>query len=162
MFYLWIVTDLFFLFCVHMTCPLLLSLHLVVQSLSRVHSLQPHGLQHARLPCLPEFAQTRVHWVRDAIQPSHPLPPHFSFCPSIFPSIRVFSSESALLIRWPKYWNFSFSVNSSNEYSGLISFRIDWFYFCTIQLEFLTVYALASWFSRIPVWGSWTDPTLFF
>ena len=81
--------------------------------------------------------------------------------PSIFPSIRVFSSESALLIRWPKNWNFSFSVNSSNEYSGLISFRIDWFDFCTIQLEFLTVYALASWFSRIPVWWSWIDPTLF-
>ena len=47
--------------------------------------------------------------------------------PSIFPSIRVFSSESALCIRWPKYWSFSFSISSSNEYSGLISFRIDWF-----------------------------------
>ena len=58
---------------------------------------------------------------------------HFVFChpllllPSIFPSIRVFSNESALHIRWPKYWSFSFSTNRSNEYSGLISFRIDWF-----------------------------------
>ena len=51
----------------------------------------------------------------------------FSFCLSFFPSIRVFSSESALHIRWPKYWSFSFSINPSNEYSGLISFRIDWF-----------------------------------
>ena len=49
--------------------------------------------------------------------------------PSIFPSIRVFSSESALCIRWPKYWSFSFSISPSNEYSGLISFRIDWFDF---------------------------------
>ena len=57
---------------------------------------------------------------------------HFIFCrplllPSIFPSIRVFSNESVLCIRWPKYWSFSFSISSSNEYSGLISFRIDWF-----------------------------------
>ena len=53
--------------------------------------------------------------------------------PSIFPSIKVFSSESALCIRWPKYWSFSLSVNPSNEYSGLISFRIDWFALLTIQ-----------------------------
>ena len=59
------------------------------------------------------FVQTLVHWVGDAIQPSHPL--------SVFPSIRVFSNESlALCIRWPKYWNFSFSIGPSSEYSGLI------------------------------------------
>ena len=75
---------------------------------------------------LPEFAQNRVHWVGDAIQPSPPVIPFSSFF-SIFPSIRVFSSESALHIRWPKYWNFSFSIGAFNEYSGLISFRIDWF-----------------------------------
>ena len=65
-------------------------------------------------------------WVRDAIQPSHPLSSPF---PSalIFPSIRVFSNESALHIRWPKYCSFSFSISPSNEYSGLISFRMDWF-----------------------------------
>ena len=60
--------------------------------------------------------------------------------PSIFPSIRVFSNESVLCIRWPKYWIFSFSISPSNEYSGLISFRMDWFYllavFCTILLIF--------------------------
>ena len=52
---------------------------------------------------------------------------------SIFPSIRVFSNESALCIRWPKYWSFSFSIISSNEYSGLISFRMDWLYLLTVQ-----------------------------
>ena len=75
---------------------------------------------------LSEFAQTHVHWVGDAIQPSHPLsfpsPPAFNLC-----SIRVFFNESVLPIRWPKYWSFSFSISPSNEYSGLISFRIDWF-----------------------------------
>ena len=70
-----------------------------------------------------EPAQTQVHQVDDAIQPSflcHPL----ILLPSILPSIRVFSSESVLHIRWPKYWSFSFSISPSNEYSGLISFRI--------------------------------------
>ena len=82
--------------------------------------------------CLPEFAQTHVHWVDDAFQPSHPLWPLF-LPPSIFPSLRVFSSESALCIRWPKYWRFIFSISPSKEYSGLISFRIDWFYLLVIQ-----------------------------
>ena len=73
-----------------------------------------------------ELAQTDVHCVGDAIQPSHPL--SFPFLlPSIFPSIRVFSNESAFRMRWPKYWSFSFSISPSNEYSGLISLRIDWF-----------------------------------
>ena len=55
------------------------------------------------------------------------------FLPSIFPSIRVFSNESALCIRWPKYWSLSFSVSPSNEYAGLISFRIDWFDLLAVQ-----------------------------
>ena len=57
----------------------------------------------------------------------------FLLLPSIFPSIRVFSNESALCIRWPKYWSFSFSIRPSNEYSGLVSFRIDWFNLLAIQ-----------------------------
>ena len=74
---------------------------------------------------LPEFTQTHVLQVGDVIQPSHPLSPP---SPSTFnlPSIRVFSNESALHIRWSKYWSFSFSISLSNEYSGLISFRMDW------------------------------------
>ena len=71
---------------------------------------------------LPEPIQIHVYQVSDAIQSFYLL------LPSIFPSIRVFSSESVLCIRWPKYWSFSFSISPSNEYSGLISFRIDWFY----------------------------------
>ena len=73
---------------------------------------------------LPEFAQIHVHWVGDAIQQSHPLSPLLPL-PSVFASIRVFSSESGPRIRWPEYW--SFSISPSNEYSGLISFRTDWF-----------------------------------
>ena len=72
-----------------------------------------------------KFAQTHVHWVGDAIQPSHSLSPLLLVL-SIFPSIRVFSNELALRIRWPNYW--SFSISTSFEYSGLISFRIDWFH----------------------------------
>ena len=71
-----------------------------------------------------KLAQTHVYWVGDAIHPllCHPL----LLLPSIFPSIRVFSKESVLCIRWPKYWRFSFSISPSNEYQGLISFRMDW------------------------------------
>ena len=79
-----------------------------------------------------EFAQIHVHWVSDAIEPSHPLsspsPPALNL-----PSIRIFSHESALHIRWPKYWSFSFSISPSSEYSGLISFRIDWFDLLAVQ-----------------------------
>ena len=71
---------------------------------------------------LPEHAQTHIHWVGDAIQPSHPLSSPL-LLPSIFPSVRVFFNESVLHIRWPKIW--SFSISPSNKYSGLISFRID-------------------------------------
>ena len=81
---------------------------------------------------LPEFTQTHLHRVGDAIQPSHPLSSPSSR-PSIFPSIRVFSSESVLHMRWSKYWSFSFSISPSNEYSGLISFRIYWFDLLAVQ-----------------------------
>ena len=100
-----------------------------IQLLSPVQLLQPHGLQHTRLPGLHyllEFVQTHVHWAGDAIQPSHSLLP-LLLLPSVFPSIRVFSTETVLRIRWPKYWSFSFSLSPSNEYSRLISFSIDWF-----------------------------------
>ena len=97
-------------------------------------TLWPHGLQHTRPLCLsptPEFTQTHVH-CSDAIQPSHPLSSPL-LPPLIFPSIRVFSDESVLCIRWPKYWSFSFNISPSNEYSGLISFRMDWLDLLAIQ-----------------------------
>ena len=80
----------------------------------------------------PEFAQTHVHWVSDAIQPSHPLSSPL-LLPSIFLSIRVFSNESVLHIRWPKYWSFSFSIIPSKEHPGLISFRMDWLDLFAVQ-----------------------------
>ena len=73
---------------------------------------------------LPEFTQTYVHRVGDAIQPSHSLS-SILLVPPIPPSIRVFSIESTLHMKWPKYWNFSFSISPSNEHPGLISFRMD-------------------------------------
>ena len=81
---------------------------------------------------LPEFTQTHVHQVRDAIQPSHPRSSPSLPVP-IPPSLRVFSNESTLPMRWPKYWNFSFSISPSNENPGLISFRMDWFYLLAVQ-----------------------------
>ena len=78
-----------------------------------------------------EFAQTPVHWIGDAIHPSHPLS---SLSPAFnVSSIRVLCNESTVHIRWPKFWNFSFSICPSNEYSGLISFRIDWFDLHAVQ-----------------------------
>ena len=79
-----------------------------------------------------EFAQTRVHWVSDAIQPSHPLSSP-SPLPSVFQRIRVFSNESALHIRWPKDWSFSCNISPSNEQSGLISLKMDWLDLLAVQ-----------------------------
>ena len=90
---------------------------------------------------LPELAQTHVHWVSHAFQPSHPLSSP-SLLPSIFPSIRVFSNESVLYVRWPKYWSFSFRISSSNDYSGLVSFRIDWFDLLAVQGALKSTYIL--------------------
>ena len=90
-------------------------------------SLWPHGLQHARLPCLPS---PRVFWnscpLHQWCHPNISSSVAYFLLPSIFPIIRVFSKLLAPHIRWPKYWSFSFSTSPSNEYSGLISFGIDW------------------------------------
>ena len=96
---------------------------------------KPHGLQHARLPCPSPTPGA----CSNSCPSSWWCHPTISFCrsllllPSIFPSIRVFSKELVLHIRWPKYWNFSFSINPSNEYSGLISFRMDWLDLLAVQ-----------------------------
>ena len=81
-----------------------------------------------------ESTQTHVHWVGDAIQPPYPSCP-LLLLPSIFPNIRVFSNESALHIRWPKYWSFSFNISPSNEHPGLISFRMDWLDLLAVQMN---------------------------
>ena len=98
-------------------------------------SLRPRGLQHAKLPC--PSPTPRVYsnscplsrWCHSIISSCHPL----LLLPSIFPSIRDFSNESVLHIRWPKYWSFSFSIGPSNEYSGLISVRMDWLDLLAVQ-----------------------------
>ena len=81
---------------------------------------------------LPEFTQTHIHRVSDAIQPSHPLLSPSPLAP-IPPSIRVFAHESTLRMRWPKYWSFSFSIIPSKEIPGLIAFRMDWLNFLEVQ-----------------------------
>ena len=91
----------------------------VVQSLSHVRQLQPQDCNIPPSPGVCSDSCPLSHWCH----PVHSL----LLLPSVFPSMRVFSSESALYIRWPKYWNFSFSISPSDQYYGLISFRIDWF-----------------------------------
>ena len=92
-------------------------------------SLRPHGLQNTNSRSLLKLVSIEL------VMPSN----HLILCcplllpPSVLPSIRVFSNESVLHIRWPKYWSFSFSTNPSNEYSGLISFRVDWFDLLAVQ-----------------------------
>ena len=99
------------------------------------NSLQPHRLQHARPPCPSPTPSLVKLMSTELVMPSN----HLILCrplllpPSIFLSIRVFSNESVLHIRWPKYWNFSFSISPPNEYSGLISFRMDWLDLLAVQ-----------------------------
>ena len=98
-------------------------------------TLRPHGLQHVRLPCPSPTPEACSNMSIKLVMPSN----HLILChpllllPSIFPSIRVFSSESVLHIRWPNDWSFSFSISPSNEYSGLIAFRMDWLYLFAVQ-----------------------------
>ena len=104
-------------------------------------SFWPHELQHTRLPCPSLSPGICSNSSIESVVPFNylilcrPLPLLFS----VFPSNRVFSNESTLHIRWPKYWSFSFSISPSNEYSGLISSRIDWFYLLAVQVT------LKSW-----------------
>ena len=93
------------------------------------NSLRPHGLQHTRLPCPSPIPRAYSNSLSiESVMPSnhlilcHPL----LFLPSVFPSIRVFSNDSTLHIRWPKYWSLSFNISPSNEHPGLISCRMDW------------------------------------
>ena len=98
-------------------------------------SLRLHGVQHSRFPC-PSSSQSLLKLMSiESVTPNSHLilcRPHL-LLPSIFPSIKVFSSDSALLIRWPKYWSFSFSISPCNVYSGLISFRMDWLDLLAVQ-----------------------------
>ena len=139
--------DIFFLF------PKIIP---AIQSLSRVHSLQPHGLQHARLPCpslSPRVSSNSCALSTlccyQTISSSAVL---FSFGLPSFPDQGLFQGVHCLL-RWPNYWNFGFSISSSSEYSGLISFRIDWLDLLALQgnlkslLQHHSLEALILWCS---------------
>ena len=112
------------------SCKSLSSNYLIISSVQSLSRVQLCDAMNRSTPGLPvhhqllEFTQTHVHWVSDAIQPSHPLLSPSPPVP-IPPRIRVFSNESTLHMRWPKYWNFSFSIIPSKEHPGLISFRMD-------------------------------------
>ena len=101
-------------------------------------SLRPHEPQHAGLPVHHQLPDLPKLMSVELVMPSN----HLILCrpllllPSIFPGIRVFSNESALHIRWPTYWNFSFSISPSNEHPGLVSFRMDWLDLLAIQGTF--------------------------
>ena len=131
------LTDLCFIFMCHLCLeiePGLSATFTSVQLLSPVLLCDSMDCSAPAFPVhhqLPELAQTHVHGVGDAIQSSilcRPL-----LLPLIFPSIKVFSNELPLHIRWPKYWIFCFSISPSNEYSGLICFRMDWFDLLAVQ-----------------------------
>ena len=98
-------------------------------------SLWPHGPQHTRPPCpSPTPSLLKVMSIELVMSSNHLIFCHPLFLlATIFPSITVFSSESALRIRWPKYWSFSFNISPSNEHSGLISFRMDWLDLLAVQ-----------------------------
>ena len=135
------------IYCSACWCTLLFSLSVVS------NSLQPHGLQHARLPHPSPSPRTCSNscllsqWCHPTISFSVTL---FSSCPqSGSTRIRVFSNELALSIRWPQYWNFSFCISPSKEYSGPISFRSDWFGLLDIQG---TLRSLLQVFSSTTIW----------
>ena len=98
------------------------------------NSLQPHGLQHARLPCPSPTLGACSNSIESVMPSNHLILCHpLLLLPSIFPSIRVFCNESVLPIRWPKYWSFSFNISPFNANSGLISFRMDWLDLLAVQ-----------------------------
>ena len=117
------------------------SLFSVLTPCSSVHfscsvsdSLRPHSLQHTGLPCPSPTPRDYSNSIESVMPSNHLILCHpLLLLPSIFPSIRVFSYESVLHIRWPKDWSFSFSISPYNEYSGLISFRMDWLDLLAVQ-----------------------------
>ena len=136
--------------CCLLSGGLLLFTHSVVSN-----SLQPCGLQHTRLPCLSLSPGILLKLMSiELVIPSN----HLILChpllllPSVFPSIRVFSSELAFLIRWPKYWSLSFSISPSSESSELISFRLDWTSLVAQMVKNLPA-VQETWVGKIPGGG---------
>ena len=105
---------------------------------------------------LPKFMSTESVMLSNHLILYHPL----LLLPSIFPSIRVFSNELALRIKWPKYWSFSFRIIPFNEYSGLISFRIDWFDILTVQGTLTSLFEHHNWKGSILWHSAFFGPTI--
>ena len=149
--------------------PAVFSAHkLPFQSLTR--STSSNIVQFSSLSVTNSQSMLQLMSIGSVMPSNHLIFWHSFLLPSIFPSIRVFSNESALHIRWPKYWNFSFSISPSNEYSGLVFFRIDWFdLLASLALNFLYVPTLTSIYdywqntgiSKLPS-ADPTQPTAFF
>ena len=119
---------------------------IIFSSTAVFDTLGLHGLQHAILPVL-HYLQSLPRFM--SIAPVMPSSHLILWCPlllSIFPSITDFSNELAVHIRWPKYWSFSFSISPSNEYSGLISLKIDWFDLLAVQGVFSSTTVWRHWF----------------
>ena len=141
-------TNLHFLSLLHWQAgSLTLVLPVVVQSLILVQLFATHGLEHSRLPCSSPSPRACSNscplsrWYHPTISSSVIC---FSSSLQVFPSIKVISNELALHIRWPKYWSFIFSISPSDEYSGLISFRIDWFDLLAVQATLKSLLRLHS------------------
>ena len=96
-------------------------------------SLRPHESQHARPPCPSQIPSLKLMPFESMMPSSHLICRHLLLLPPIPPSIRVFSSESTLRMRWPKEWSFSFSISPSDEHPGLISFKMDWLDLLVVQ-----------------------------
>ena len=128
--------DIYFLISVHLFYPPQCLISSVQFSRSvGSDSLRPHEVQHARLPCPSKTPRAYSNSCLESVMPSN----HLILChllllpPSVFPRIRVFSKESVLRMRWPKYWSFSFSISPSNEHPGLIALRMDWLDLLAVQ-----------------------------
>ena len=152
----------------NMKCKLMALICIVVQQKTTQHrkavvvGSTPIDLCRPGLPVphhLLEFAQVRIHWISDTIQSSHPLLPPSPT--AFFPSIRVFSNESVAQVRWSKFWSFSFSISPSNEYSELLSFRIDWFDLLAVQGTLKSLLQHHSWKTSV-LWRSTYGPALTF
>ena len=127
------------------------------------NTLRPHQLHQASLSITNSQRLLKLMSIK-SVMPSN----HLILCrpllllPSIFPSIRAFSNESVLHIRWPKYWSFSFSISASNEYSGLISFRIDWFDFHAVQGTLRSLLQHHSSYNLFQVFSPFSTKLFFF
>ena len=127
-----------------------------VQSFSRVRLFATPWTAACQASLCITYSQSllKLMCIESVMPSNHPIFCHPLLLPSIFPSFRVFSNESVLRIRWPKYWSFSFSISPSNEYSGLISFRIDWFHLLSRVFLNTTVQKHPFFGTQLSLWSN--------